>query len=149
MEHHQINMKVDKLFKKRSRRNRLSLSPLNCNRQQTEESQQDIQVMKNNNTTDLISGIMTPGDVEADPGIDITQYIVNSKGPVNVNKIFDDVPITRKVLHNQSIIFKERVAFDIELSFEKNKFYILIIKRLIPYQVTKKKGQLVTIVPNS
>lgn len=105
--------------------------------------------MKNNNTTDLISGIMTPGDVEADPGIDITQYIVNSKGPVNVNKIFDDVPITRKVLHNQSIIFKERVAFDIELSFEKNKFYILIIKRLIPYQLTKKKGQLVTIVPNS
>jgi len=49
---------------------------------------------------------------------------------------FDDVPSARQVIHRQTILVQNRVNFEVELSFDKNKFFILVKRsNLIP-----KKG---------
>ena len=41
-------------------------------------------------------------------------------------KEFPEIPVTRQVIHRQQIIVSKRFSFEIELSFEKNKFFIIV-----------------------
>jgi hypothetical protein len=53
------------------------------------------------------------------------------KGKLNVTQ-FGDIPWERTLLHNQHIVFKRRATFDVELSWDKMRFFI-IIRRILKY----------------
>jgi hypothetical protein len=44
--------------------------------------------------------------------------------------LFDGIPDVRQAIHKQYIVMLNRWIFDVELSFEKMKFFIIIKRRL-------------------
>lgn len=69
-----------------------------------------------------------------------SKYFVDHafKGKLNTTQ-FGDIPWKRVLLHNQHIVFKRRATFDVELSWDKMRFFIIIRRAL------KNTGEVKTI----
>ena len=50
-------------------------------------------------------------------------------GPFDITGAYDDIPMARQVIHRQSIAIQRKAHFEIELSFEGLKFYIIVKRR--------------------
>ena len=61
--------------------------------------------------------------------------------PFSTRGQFLDIPQNRQVIHKQQIIVAHRAVFEVELSFENLKFYI-VIKRKIFNKVIDNDGLL-------
>ena len=58
-------------------------------------------------------------------------FSILAQQPFEINGEIDDIPIHRQVIHRQQIIISKRVSFEIELSFEKIKFFIIVRRQIL------------------
>lgn len=60
--------------------------------------------------------------------IELTAKEIKASKPINAVQL--DIPSERKIMHKQLIIVPKRAQFEIELSWGKTKFFIVIRRRL-------------------
>ena len=60
--------------------------------------------------------------------IELTSKEIKASKPINAMQL--DIPKERKIIHKQIIIVPKRAQFEIEFSWTKTKFFIVIKRRL-------------------
>jgi len=58
---------------------------------------------------------------------------LNNRTAFGIQGFFSDIPDQRQVMHKQQIIIMNQILYDIELSFHKLRFYIVVKRKIHRY----------------